>query len=88
MRSFACFEERVRWRSQDVKVKVHSGMVNTCRYFHSSFVFFVGLLDLADSYCEERLKKLCENIIRKSISVDNVALLLAAAIKYNAKVGQ
>lgn len=43
---------------------------------------------MADSYCEERLKKLCENIIRKSISVDNVALLLAAAIKYNAKVGQ
>ena len=46
----------------------------------------LGLLDLADSYCETRLKKQCENMIKKGISIENVASLLAASIKYNAKV--
>jgi len=50
-------------------------------------VFFTkGLLDLADSYCEVRLKKICEDLIKKSVSIDNVSNLLAAAIKYNATV--
>ena len=44
----------------------------------------VALLNLADSYCESQLKKLCENIIKKGISIENVATLLAAATKYNA----
>jgi len=45
----------------------------------------IGLLDLADNYCEVRLKELCEAIIMKGVSIENVAMLLAASIKYNAK---
>ena len=53
----------------------------------SLFLFFsTGLLDLADSYCEVRLKKICEELIKKSVSIDNVSNLLAAAVKYNATV--
>ena len=45
-----------------------------------------GLLDLANLYCEEKLKKKCEKLIKQSISVENAAMLLDASIKYNAKV--
>ena len=46
----------------------------------------LGLLDLANLYCEEKLKKRCETLIKQNISVENSSLLLEAAIKYNAKV--
>lgn len=46
----------------------------------------IGLLDLANSYCEVQLKKHCECIIKHGITVENVAMLYAAAIKYAAKV--
>ena len=42
----------------------------------------IGLLDLANSYCEQQLKRRCERIIRQGITVDNVAMLYATAIKY------
>eukprot|EP00112_Aurelia_sp_Birch-Aquarium-sp1_P023191 Seg681.3 transcript_id=Seg681.3/GoldUCD/mRNA.D3Y31 product="RCC1 and BTB domain-containing protein 1" protein_id=Seg681.3/GoldUCD/D3Y31 len=45
----------------------------------------IGLLDLANLYCEEKLKKKCEKLIKQSISVENAAMLLDASIKYNAK---
>ncbi|XP_070173563.1 RCC1 and BTB domain-containing protein 1-like isoform X3 [Littorina saxatilis] len=45
----------------------------------------IGLLDLANAYCEERLKHKCEEIICQGISVENVAMLYAAAIKFEAK---
>ncbi|GFY75775.1 RCC1 and BTB domain-containing protein 1 [Trichonephila inaurata madagascariensis] len=45
----------------------------------------IGLLDLANSYCEVQLKKHCECIIKHGITVENVAMLYAAAIKYCAK---
>jgi len=45
----------------------------------------IGLLDLANSYCEGQLKRRCERIIRQGITVDNVAMLYATAIKYQAK---
>ncbi|XP_070539081.1 RCC1 and BTB domain-containing protein 1-like [Ptychodera flava] len=45
----------------------------------------IGLLDLANSYCENHLKKLCEGIIKQGITVENGAMLYAAAIKYEAK---
>ncbi|XP_072035164.1 RCC1 and BTB domain-containing protein 1-like [Amphiura filiformis] len=45
----------------------------------------IGLLDLANSYCEYHLKKLCERIIKQGINVENTAMLLAAAIKYDAE---
>ncbi|KAJ7392624.1 RCC1 and BTB domain-containing protein 1 [Desmophyllum pertusum] len=44
----------------------------------------IGLLDLANSYCETQLKRLCERIIKQGITVDNAAMLLAAALKYEA----
>jgi len=49
-------------------------------------VFVSGLLDLANSYCETQLKRLCERIIKQGITVDNAAMLLAAALKYEARV--
>ena len=47
---------------------------------------FPGLLDLANAYCEPILKKQCEQIIRHGITVQNVAMLYAASIKFEAKV--
>lgn len=45
-----------------------------------------GLLDLASSYCEGRLKQLCQQIIKRGITVENAFTLLSAAIRYNAEV--
>ena len=45
----------------------------------------LGLLDLANSYCENVLKRKCEELIRQGITVQNVAMLYATAIKYQAK---
>jgi len=45
----------------------------------------ISLLDLANSYCETQLKCLCERIIKQGITVDNAAMLLAAALKYEAQ---
>lgn len=45
----------------------------------------IGLLDLATSYCESGLKQQCEKLIKEGISVENSAILFAAAIKYQAK---
>ena len=48
--------------------------------------YIPGLLDLANAYCEPILKKQCEQIIRHGITVQNVAMLYAASIKFEAKV--
>lgn len=48
--------------------------------------FVLGLLDLANSYCEKQLKRLCERTIKQGITVDNAAMLYAAALTYEAKV--
>jgi len=45
----------------------------------------IGLLALANLYCEETLKIRCENLIKHNISVENSAVILEAALKYNAK---
>lgn len=45
-----------------------------------------GLLDLATSYCENRLKYLCQQIIMRGITVENAFVLLSAAIRYDAVV--
>ncbi|KAJ8310354.1 hypothetical protein KUTeg_012219 [Tegillarca granosa] len=45
----------------------------------------IGLLDLANAYCELALKRMCEQIIKKGITVENVAMLYAAARKFEAK---
>ena len=45
-----------------------------------------GLLDLANAYCESQLKRVCERIIKQGITIENTAMLYAAAIKYEAKV--
>ena len=44
------------------------------------------MLDLANSYCEIQLKHNCEHIIKQGITVENAAMLYAAAIKYDARV--
>ena len=49
---------------------------------------FSGLLDLSNSYCESQLKRHCERIIQQGITVENAAMLYAAAIKYEAKVSR
>ncbi|XP_023667236.1 RCC1 and BTB domain-containing protein 1-like isoform X2 [Paramormyrops kingsleyae] len=45
----------------------------------------IGLLDLATSYCENRLKRLCQNIIMGGITVENAFNLLSAAVRYEAQ---
>ncbi|KAM4560343.1 RCC1 and BTB domain-containing protein 1 isoform 2-T2 [Odontesthes bonariensis] len=45
----------------------------------------IGLLDLATSYCENRLKRLCQQIIKRGITVENAFTLLCAAIRYDAE---
>lgn len=46
----------------------------------------IGLLDLATSYCENRLKRLCQNIIKRGITVENAFSLFSAAVRYDAEV--
>ena len=52
----------------------------------SHFSTIAGLLDLANAYCESQLKRVCERIIKQGITIENTAMLYAAAIKYEAKV--
>ena len=47
---------------------------------------YVGLLELADSYCEKELKRLCEKLIWQGVTVDNVATLMTLASKYSTSV--
>lgn len=49
-------------------------------------LFLPGLLDLATSYCEKHLKHLCQQIIKRGITVENALTLLSAAIKFDAEV--
>uniref|UniRef100_A0A672IJ87 RCC1 and BTB domain-containing protein 2-like n=1 Tax=Salarias fasciatus TaxID=181472 RepID=A0A672IJ87_SALFA len=45
----------------------------------------IGLLDLATFYRESRLKRLCQETIKRGISEDNAITLLSAAVKYEAR---
>ena len=45
-----------------------------------------GLLDLATYYRETRLKRLCQETIKRGISEENAITLLSAAVKYEARV--
>jgi hypothetical protein len=62
-----------------------AGSLTLKRKYDLSFVLLLGLLDLANSYCEQQLKKRCERIIKQGISVENVAMLYATAIKYQVR---
>lgn len=42
----------------------------------------LGLLELTNCYCEQHLKRKCEEIIQKEVTVENVGRLYIAAIKY------
>lgn len=44
------------------------------------------LLDLANVYVENQLKRRCIQIIKQGITVVNVAFLYSTAIEYNAQV--
>ncbi|BES95734.1 Hypothetical protein chromosome condensation (RCC1) and BTB (POZ) domain containing protein [Nesidiocoris tenuis] len=43
------------------------------------------LLDLANAYCEDSLKRLCEKLMRQGIDVENAAVLYFNAITFHAK---
>jgi len=45
-----------------------------------------GLLDLATYYRESRLKRLCQETIKRGITEENAVTLLSAAVKYEARV--
>uniref|UniRef100_A0A8C5ATY9 RCC1 and BTB domain containing protein 2 n=1 Tax=Gadus morhua TaxID=8049 RepID=A0A8C5ATY9_GADMO len=45
----------------------------------------IGLLDLATYYREARLKRLCQETIKRGIAEDNAVKLLSAAVKYEAR---
>uniref|UniRef100_A0A667YKS2 RCC1 and BTB domain containing protein 2 n=2 Tax=Myripristis murdjan TaxID=586833 RepID=A0A667YKS2_9TELE len=45
----------------------------------------IGLLDLATYYRETRLKRLCQETIKRGISEENAITLLSAAVKYEAR---
>uniref|UniRef100_A0AAQ4RKY3 RCC1 and BTB domain containing protein 2 n=1 Tax=Gasterosteus aculeatus aculeatus TaxID=481459 RepID=A0AAQ4RKY3_GASAC len=45
----------------------------------------IGLLDLATYYRETRLKRLCQETIKRGISEENAVTLLSAAVKYEAR---
>ncbi|XP_052420272.1 RCC1 and BTB domain-containing protein 2-like [Carassius gibelio] len=45
----------------------------------------IGLLDLATYYRESRLKRLCQETIKRGISEENAITLLSAAVKYEAR---
>ena len=56
------------------------------KILYFSLLSIAGLLDLANAYCESQLKRVCERIIKQGITIENTAMLYAAAIKYEAKV--
>lgn len=43
----------------------------------------VGLLELANCYCEEKLKAECCVLLEKLLSVENAAQIYALAVRYN-----
>uniref|UniRef100_A0A673K721 RCC1 and BTB domain-containing protein 2-like n=1 Tax=Sinocyclocheilus rhinocerous TaxID=307959 RepID=A0A673K721_9TELE len=45
----------------------------------------IGLLDLATYYRESRLKRLCQETIKRGITEENAITLLSAAVKYEAR---
>uniref|UniRef100_A0A672G0W4 RCC1 and BTB domain-containing protein 1-like n=1 Tax=Salarias fasciatus TaxID=181472 RepID=A0A672G0W4_SALFA len=45
----------------------------------------ISLLVLASCYCENRLKRLCQRLIKGGVRVENAFTLLSAAIRYKAK---
>ncbi|XP_063763057.1 RCC1 and BTB domain-containing protein 2 isoform X1 [Eleginops maclovinus] len=45
----------------------------------------IGLLDLATFYRETRLKRLCQETIKRGITEENAITLLSAAVKYEAR---
>lgn len=62
---------------------IHFDFFHTVRFTLSPFI---GLLDLANAYCETELKARCQQLIRQSVTVENVATLFAIGLKYEAQV--
>lgn len=52
----------------------------------NNIFFYIELLDLANVYSENQLKRHCIQMINKKITVTNVAYLYSISIQYNAKV--
>lgn len=61
-------------------------MVITARASTKTARLVIELLDLANAYFENQLKKRCIQIIKQGITVLNVAFLYSTAIENNAQV--
>lgn len=48
--------------------------------------YFTELLDLANAYCDTKLKKHCNEFIKKGLTLSNVIAIYIAAIQGNIKV--
>lgn len=71
------------------KLRVHVDISRrrSPKHTHLCFVLVCsGLLDLATFYRETRLKRLCQETIKRGISEENAITLLSAAVKYEARV--
>ncbi|XP_019733944.1 RCC1 and BTB domain-containing protein 1 [Hippocampus comes] len=94
-----CEHFRSMFRSQWVEGRQEVIEINQFSYaIYRSFLQFlytdtvdlppedaIGLLDLATSYCESRLKHLCQQIIKRGITVKNAFTLFSAAKRFDAE---
>lgn len=70
-----------------LRVHVDISRRRSPKHTHLCFVLVCsGLLDLATFYRETRLKRLCQETIKRGISEENAITLLSAAVKYEARV--
>ena len=63
-------------------------VTHICTWLRMCVIMYIGLLDLADSYCEKQLKRMCERFLWQTVSVNNVTPLITVADKYKAEVNE
>ncbi|VDK51388.1 unnamed protein product [Anisakis simplex] len=69
--SYAVYRSFIRWLYTDE--------------LHIDIEDAVGLLDLANCYCENELKQRCTEFIKKGISIENAATFYASALRFEVK---
>uniref|UniRef100_F1L139 RCC1 and BTB domain-containing protein 1 n=1 Tax=Ascaris suum TaxID=6253 RepID=F1L139_ASCSU len=69
--SYAVYRSFIRWVYTDE--------------LHIDIEDAVGLLDLANCYCENELKHRCSQFIKKSVSIENAATFYASALRFEVK---
>lgn len=86
---YYCFLRYLYTDEVDLPVEEALGPFHCFIPFFSMFYFrhsTAGLLDLANAYCETELKSRCQHLIRQSVNTENVAVLFATGLKYEAQV--